>query len=114
MSDLASLAEILDRAAHERVATPQLTRARHELKVEDAYEIQRLSIDRRLQRGERRVGDKMGITSRAEMQEEGVDKTAWGRNTAKLLNEERLEERRAGNKWVCRKRSGRARYNTKK
>lgn len=88
MSDLASLAEILDRAAHERVATPQLTHARPELTVEDAYEIQRLSIDRRLQRGERRVGVKMGLTSRAKMQQVGVDQMAWGRLTDKMLIEE--------------------------
>src|SRR3546814_13910165 len=88
MSDLASLAEILDRAAHERVATPQLTHARPELTVEDAYEIQRLSIDRRLQRGERRVGVKLGLTSRAKMQQVGVDQMACGRLTDTMLIEE--------------------------
>ena len=51
--DLASLAERLDGAAHDATATPQLEEA---LTLEQAYAIQRLSVQRRLQRGERRIG----------------------------------------------------------
>ena len=83
--DLASLAERLDGAAHAATAMPQLEDA---ITLEQAYAIQRLSIERRVQRGERRIGIKMGFTSRAKMQQMGVSDLIWGRLTSGMLVED--------------------------
>lgn len=88
MDRLARYAETLDTAAREARATPQITPVDSAFTVADAYEVQRLSVDRRLARGERRIGVKMGLTSRAKMQQVGVDEVAWGRLTDAMLVEE--------------------------
>ncbi len=88
MSRLAELARIVDEAAHTATAIPQLTIANPDLGVEDAYAIQALSVQRRLARGERRIGVKMGLTSRAKMQQVNVDEVIWGRLTDAMLLEE--------------------------
>jgi 2-oxo-3-hexenedioate decarboxylase len=56
--------------------------------VEEAYEVQAASIARRLARGERRVGMKMGFTSRAKMQQMGVHDMIWGRLTDAMAEED--------------------------
>ena len=88
MTTLAAYAETLDEAAVARKAVPQLTHALPGLTVEDAYAIQKLSIERRLQRGERLVGVKMGLTSRAKMRQVGVEQMAWGRLTDAMMLDE--------------------------
>lgn len=88
MTALSDLARILDDAARTATAVPQLTEELPGLTVEDAYAIQALSIARRYDRGERRVGIKMGLTSRAKMQQVGVSEVIWGR----LTNAMRLVE----------------------
>lgn len=88
MSGLEQLALTVDEAARTASAIPQLTDERKDLTVHDAYAIQAMSIARRLERGERRVGVKMGLTSRAKMQQVGVDEVIWGRLTDGM----RLEE----------------------
>lgn len=88
MTDYAGLAEYLDSAAKEARAVPQITLKNPGLTVSDAYEIQRLSLERRYSRGERRIGYKMGLTSRAKMQQVGVDEVAWGRLTDAMLLKE--------------------------
>lgn len=88
MDKLAQYAETLDTAANEARATPQLSHSDSDLTVEQAYAIQKLSVERRLARGERRIGIKMGLTSRAKMQQVGVDEVAWGRLTDAMLIEE--------------------------
>lgn len=80
MSDLASLAERVDEAARTAVAIPQLT-LETALSGDDGYAIQALSLARRYGRGERRAGVKMGLTSRAKMQQVNVDEVIWGRLT---------------------------------
>lgn len=85
MSDLQSIAETLDTAMFEATATPQLD---GKLSLEDAYKIQHLSFDRRLSRGETRIGMKMGFTSRAKMVQMSVDEMIWGRLTDKMIVEE--------------------------
>ena len=77
-AEIAALAERLDQAARDATATPQLETP---ITLADAYAIQRASIDRRLARGERQVGIKMGFTSRAKMQQMGVSDMIWGRLT---------------------------------
>jgi 2-oxo-3-hexenedioate decarboxylase len=62
MSDLAAIAALLDGAAREARAVPQLEAP---LGLDDAYAVQALALRRRQARGERVVGMKMGFTSRA-------------------------------------------------
>ncbi|MDD2796325.1 2-keto-4-pentenoate hydratase [Acidocella sp.] len=88
MTNLSELAAGLDEAARTATAVPQLTDTYPNLTVADAYAIQALSVARRWARGERRVGYKMGLTSRAKMQQMGVAEVIWGRLTDAM----RLEE----------------------
>ena len=81
MRDLNALAGQLDSAALNAQAVPQLG----ELALDEAYEIQSLSLARRYARGERRIGVKMGFTSRAKMIQMGVSDMIWGRLTDRML-----------------------------
>ncbi len=81
------LAERVDEAARAAKAIAQLTET-DGFDVDQAYEIQALSLERRYARGERLVGVKMGLTSRAKMLQVGVDEVIWGRLTDAM----RLEE----------------------
>lgn len=81
------LAKLVDEAATNARAIEQLS-AQHDLSLADAYAVQRASIARRLARGERRVGVKMGFTSRAKMAQMGVADVIWGR----LTDQMRLED----------------------
>jgi 2-oxo-3-hexenedioate decarboxylase len=85
MSLILELAARVDDAARNAIAIPQLSEP---ISTEQAYEVQAASIARRLQRGERRVGMKMGFTSRAKMQQMGVHDMIWGRLTDAMLVEE--------------------------
>ncbi len=87
MSDLSNLATTVDDAARTANAIPQLSLA-NDLTVDQAYEVQRLSIQRRLERGEKLVGIKMGLTSRAKMRQVGVHEVIWGH----LTNAMRIED----------------------
>jgi 2-oxo-3-hexenedioate decarboxylase len=89
--DLTRLAKALDDAAREGKAIPQLTQEHPELDEITAYKIQSLLIQRRLARGEHRVGAKMGLTSRAKAQQMGVDRVIWGRLTDFMRAEEGAE-----------------------
>lgn len=84
----AGLAERLDNAMLTRQATPQITLEYPLLTLADAYVIQALLVHRRLQRGERRIGMKMGLTSRAKMMQVGVNEMSWGRLTDAMILEE--------------------------
>jgi 2-oxo-3-hexenedioate decarboxylase len=95
MSGLADLARIVDEAARDATAIAQLTETRPELTVEEGYAIQALSIARRRARGERRAGVKLGLTSRAKMQQVGVNEVVWGRLTDAMRAEEGGEISRA-------------------
>ncbi|MGE4372085.1 MAG: 2-keto-4-pentenoate hydratase [Xanthobacter sp.] len=87
MTTLAHAAQVVDEAARTATAIPQFTE-NGPLGVEEAYAIQALSLERRLARGEKLVGIKMGLTSRAKMVQVGVDEVIWGRLTDAM----RLEE----------------------
>ena len=84
MINIEVLAERLDRAALSGQAIPQLSNE-GELELEDAYRIQRASIERRLGRGDKRIGIKMGFTSRAKMLQMGVAEMIWGRLTTSMM-----------------------------
>ncbi|WP_298746456.1 fumarylacetoacetate hydrolase family protein [uncultured Brevundimonas sp.] len=77
---LDQIAQTLDAAARHGRATPQVSGTRT-LSVEDAYAVQAMSIQRRIDRGERLVGIKMGLTSLAKMAQMGVSDVVWGRLT---------------------------------
>ncbi len=71
-------AAVLDGALTAAAAVPQFGAA---FDVAAAYRIQEDVVARRLARGERVVGVKMGLTSRAKMTQMGVDEVIWGRLT---------------------------------
>lgn len=77
----------LDDAAVAAKATSQLA-ADESISLAQAYDVQRLLIDRRLGRGARRIGMKMGFTSRAKMLQMGLSDLIWGRLTSDMLIED--------------------------
>ncbi len=85
MVDVTAIATRLDEAARLATATPQLDEA---LSLDDAYAIQAALLGRRYARGEKRVGIKMGFTSRAKMVQMGVDEMIWGRLTDNMMIED--------------------------
>lgn len=85
MADLEKIAERLDDAARNAKAVPQLA---GEISLDDAYEIQKRSVLRRLKRGEARVGVKMGLTSRAKCLQMGISDIIWGRLTNAMIVED--------------------------
>ena len=58
------------------------------LTLDNAYEVQRALIERRIMRGHPRIGLKMGFTSRAKMAQMGLSDLIWGRLTSDMLIEE--------------------------
>jgi 2-oxo-3-hexenedioate decarboxylase len=80
-------AKRVDEAALHAKAIEQLT-VTQSFTVEQAYEIQRASIERRKARGEQTIGIKLGFTSRAKMIQMGVDSLIWGWLTDSMLKEE--------------------------
>jgi 2-oxo-3-hexenedioate decarboxylase len=85
--DIAGLAERLDDAAVNALAIPQLA-LEVELSPAEAYAVQAAIIARRLGRGEKRNGMKMGLTSRAKALQMGVEDVIWGRITDAMVVEE--------------------------
>lgn len=86
-ANIEALAQRVDSAAAGAKAIAQFAVA-ESLRPEDAYAIQGASIARRLQRGERRTGVKMGLTSRAKMVQVGVHDVIWGRLTDAMACED--------------------------
>lgn len=82
MVDITFLAERLDSAALNASATQQLSEP---LSLEEAYAVQAASMGRRYARGEKRVGLKMGFTSRAKMAQMGIEEMIWGRLTDGMM-----------------------------
>lgn len=85
MTDLDEIATMLDDCARSPKFASQLDGS---LSLLDAYAIQRLVIQKRLDRGETRIGMKMGFTSRAKMEQMGVDDMIWSPLTDAMLHEE--------------------------
>ncbi len=85
--NIQELARLLDDAAHAAQAVPQID-PDGRLALADAYAVQAASIARRVARGERRVGVKMGFTSRAKMVQMGIADVIWGRLTGGMQVEE--------------------------
>ena len=87
MVDIAKLAKTVDDAAHKARAIAQLS-DKTKYTLDEAYEIQSASIQRRLSRGEKRNGMKMGFTSRAKMIQMGLNDMIWGRLTDHMMVED--------------------------
>ncbi len=87
MPDIARHARTLDEAAANAKATRQLS-DKETLTESEGYDIQAASIGRRVARGEKRVGVKMGFTSRAKMIQMGIDDMIWGRLTDSMVIED--------------------------
>jgi 2-oxo-3-hexenedioate decarboxylase len=87
MSQIDHIAVQLDDAARHAREVEQFD-PQGALSLDDAYAIQRASIGRRVARGERRVGVKMGFTSRAKMLQMGLSDVIWGRLTSGMQIEE--------------------------
>ena len=87
MNRIEELAEQLDDAARDAREVAQID-PEGRMSLEDAYAIQRASIQRRVSRGARRVGVKMGFTSRAKMVQMGVSDVIWGRLSGDMLIED--------------------------
>jgi len=75
---IAALAEQLETAELERRAVTKITDAHPDIDWEDAYTIQNRIRDRKLARGTRIAGLKMGLTSRAKMKQMGVEQPVRG------------------------------------
>jgi 2-oxo-3-hexenedioate decarboxylase len=87
MSTTLDYATLLDDAARHATEVFQFD-PEGRLSLDQAYEIQSASIKRRVERGERRVGVKMGFTSRAKMVQMGLSDVIWGRLTVGMQIEE--------------------------
>ncbi|WP_028602361.1 2-keto-4-pentenoate hydratase [Ottowia thiooxydans] len=87
MSQILEYARLLDEAAFNAKAVGQID-PQGELSLSDAYAVQSASIQRRVERGERRIGVKMGFTSRAKMIQMGIDDVIWGRLSDQMQYEE--------------------------
>lgn len=83
---LQDIAKLLDRASRYATAVNQISQ-NHTFTEADAYEIQRLSIEERIARGEKLIGLKLGFTSYAKMEQMGVHDMIWGRLTDTMLSE---------------------------
>jgi 2-oxopent-4-enoate/cis-2-oxohex-4-enoate hydratase len=68
----------LYRALVERTAVEPLTNRESDISIDDAYQIQLRMIAHRLKAGERVVGKKIGVTSKAVMDMLGVDQPDFG------------------------------------
>lgn len=79
-----ALAARLDEAALNGVAVPMISIETPDLAVGDGYAIQTASMRLRFGRGERLVGMKMGLTSRAKMEQVGVHSPIYGHLTDRM------------------------------
>ncbi|MCC7411545.1 MAG: 2-oxo-3-hexenedioate decarboxylase [Gammaproteobacteria bacterium] len=75
---IASLAEHLETAELERRAVAKITDAHPDMDWDDAYAIQYAIRARKIARGVRVAGLKMGLTSRAKMKQMGVEVPVYG------------------------------------
>jgi len=84
-STISDLATIVDNAASQRVEVEMLTTGEPDLTIALAYDVQAEVIRRRVNRGEKIVGMKMGLTSKAKMEQVGVREPIFGWLTDAML-----------------------------
>jgi len=78
------IAEKLDQAAFKAKAVEQISNS-ITITESQAYDIQKISIDKRYERGEKFIGIKLGFTSKEKMVQMGVHDMIWGRLTDAML-----------------------------
>jgi 2-oxo-3-hexenedioate decarboxylase len=83
-AQLEELARRVDFAAEHAEPLTMLTAEIPELTLEEAYTIQRASMRRRVDRGEAVIGMKMGLTSKAKMEQMGVHDPIYGHLTDRM------------------------------
>jgi len=76
--DTRILAEELDAALLARREIPPLTKTHGDFSLPQAYEVQKLGLDKQLSRGEKIVGYKMGLTSAAKRQQMNLGEPIYG------------------------------------
>ncbi|MBN8507669.1 MAG: 2-oxopent-4-enoate hydratase [Burkholderiales bacterium] len=86
--DIERLGDELYLALRDRRVVEPLTDRHPDLTIEDAYQVQRRMIARRLQDGERIVGKKIGVTSQAVMDMLGVRQPDFGMLTDAMVYNE--------------------------
>ena len=86
-TNIAHIAKALDQAARKAEALSQFS-TQTPFSLEEAYQIQRASMQHRYDAGERMIGLKLGFTSRAKMIQMGVDSLIWGWLTDAMLEED--------------------------
>ncbi len=84
MTDINAIAKIVDEAARTGTAIPQLSESGYGISLDEAYQVQAASMERRYARGEKLIGIKMGFTSKAKQVQMGLDDEIWGRLTDKM------------------------------
>ena len=73
-----SWAQKLDEAEQTRQTIPLLSASAEGLTVADSYAVQRAWVDRKVARGRRVIGHKIGLTSRAMQLASGIDEPDFG------------------------------------
>src|SRR3989338_10541782 len=88
------VAKNLDEAFLEKKELRKITKEFGDLSLDDAYKIQTEVVRLRASRGERSIGFKMGLTSKAKMEQMGVNTPIYGILTDKMqiANELHLSE----------------------
>jgi len=81
----ARIAEVLARAARERQAVPPFSDDDAHFSVADAYAVQQLVVDDRIQHGARPIGAKLGLTSRAKQEQMSVHEPIFGALTSDMV-----------------------------
>jgi 2-keto-4-pentenoate hydratase len=82
--EISDAALALAQAEEKRIAIEPLTGHYGPIPVEDAYRIQSINVDQRVTSGERIVGVKAGLTSKAMQDLLGVDQPDFGRLFASM------------------------------
>lgn len=74
----AELARSLDGAERERTQVQQFSLSHPDMTVEDAYAVQRAWTGLKIDRGRRKIGHKIGLTSRAMQRSSNIDEPDYG------------------------------------
>lgn len=85
MTDIDKWAEYLLDAERDREAVSPITDTEPELTIDEAYAIQRRLVSKRIANGERIVGAKLGLTSRAKQEAMGVHEPIYASLTDRML-----------------------------
>lgn len=84
----ARLGDELHEAWRSRTAVEPLTARHPDITIADAYRVQQRFVSRRLEGGERVVGKKIGVTSKAVMDMLGVDQPDFGMLTDRMVRDD--------------------------